>query len=311
MPTSSSKESRFLRILLETFKEDAVRHFLQNRHNETTAYTKNESEDNMMIPSIHPPDSSSLQSISTIMIQRPPASGGVIDPFPSKLHSLLESREYEHIISWQPHGRCFVVNDQNSFVEQVMPLYFKQTKFASFQRQLNLYDFKRIYRAGPDKGGYYHELFLRGQPELTFKMIRTKIKGHRKTINNPSMEPNFYQQTPVVPPNPPRLDCSSDHQEGPCTLLPNYVDDHMKTQSMHNLLSPSTVTSPSIEGFISWCERNHQEEEENAPSGTSMISEVTAMVDEGEDSEIGVFAGNHFYLLDDTYNHSFSDARSP
>ena len=52
MPTS--KENRFLRILLETFKEDAERHFLQNGHqNEATADSNDSKED---MSSVHTPD---------------------------------------------------------------------------------------------------------------------------------------------------------------------------------------------------------------------------------------------------------------
>ena len=46
---------------------------------------------------------------------------------------------------------------------------------------------------GRDKGGYYHELFLRGKPQLAHKIPRTKLKneGARKSTS-PETEPNFY-----------------------------------------------------------------------------------------------------------------------
>lgn len=46
---------------------------------------------------------------------------------------------------------------------------------------------------GRDKGGYYHELFLRGKPKLAHKIPRTKLKneGARKSTS-PETEPNFY-----------------------------------------------------------------------------------------------------------------------
>ena len=53
-----------------------------------------------------------------------------------------------------------------------MPSYFRQSKLTSFQRQLNLYGFSRI-TTGQDRGGYYHELFLRHRLFLCQSMVRT------------------------------------------------------------------------------------------------------------------------------------------
>lgn len=128
--------------------------------------------------------------------------GGVTTPFPVKLHMLLEHNEYEHIISWQPHGRCFLLHDPKKFLEIVMPRSFKQTKLTSFQRQLNLYGFSRL-TSGPDKGGYYHELFLRGKRQLCSRMIRMRIKGTRtKAASDPESEPDFYAMPPIVDKSP-------------------------------------------------------------------------------------------------------------
>lgn len=98
-----------------------------------------------------------------------------------------------------PHGRAFLVKKPKLFTSHVLPNYFKQSKFFSFTRQLNLWGFKRITR-GVDAGAYYHELFLRGRPYLAMRMKRQKIKGTgMKLIPNPDAEPNFYEDWPHVP----------------------------------------------------------------------------------------------------------------
>eukprot|EP00980_Cylindrotheca_fusiformis_P030326 scaffold24656_cov181-Cylindrotheca_fusiformis.AAC.3 len=140
--------------------------------------------------------------------------------FPIKLHEILDQVEADglsHIISWQPHGRCFVIHDPKQFADHVMPSYFRQTKLTSFQRQLNLYGFNRITR-GRDSKGYYHELFLRGKVFLCKHMTRTKVKGTKfKAASNPANEPNFYMMPPVqyahqVTPQQSDCDTSDDGQ---------------------------------------------------------------------------------------------------
>ncbi len=127
--------------------------------------------------------------------------GGASNPFPSKLYDMLNEIEKEnktHIVSWQPHGRCFVVHDQKLFIQEVMPKYFQQKKYASFQRQLNLYGFSRLTK-GCDKGGYYHELFLRGKRFLIPSIPRKKVKGTgARMASNPEAEPQFYSMAPAI-----------------------------------------------------------------------------------------------------------------
>jgi hypothetical protein len=70
--------------------------------------------------------------------------------------------------------------------------FFSQSKYASFQRQLNLYGFSR-FSHGKDKGAYFHYLFIRGKCPLVRGMVRRKIKGTKvRRIMAPSEEPDFY-----------------------------------------------------------------------------------------------------------------------
>lgn len=128
------------------------------------------------------------------------SKGGVPIPFPKKLYRLLEEvgeKELSDVVSWQPHGRAFLVHKPKEFVNHVLPTYFKQTKMGSFQRQLNLYGFLRI-TSGGDRGGYYHELFLRDREFLVDRMKRRTVKGTKvRGLSNPRAEPDFYRMNPV------------------------------------------------------------------------------------------------------------------
>jgi hypothetical protein len=48
-------------------------------------------------------------------------TGGVTQPFPEKLHELLERENVPTIISWLPHGRAFLVRKPKEFTQGIMP----------------------------------------------------------------------------------------------------------------------------------------------------------------------------------------------
>lgn len=133
--------------------------------------------------------------------------------FPVVLHRLLADATeegFEHIISWQPHGRAFIVHDHERFVDQVMARYTRMSLYSSFQRQLSLYGFLRLTK-GPDSGAYYNELFLRGLPHLCTHMQRTRVKGYGvRQSSSPETEPDFYTMDAVSPPR---------YQAGPLPAL--------------------------------------------------------------------------------------------
>jgi HSF-type DNA-binding len=103
------------------------------------------------------------------------------ESFPVKLHRLLMDLHGNEggtdVASFLPGGVAFAIHDVDRFETEVMPKYFpRMNKFASFQRQLNLYDFQRI-SDGLARRTYYHPIFSRDFPLLCREMKRTKIKG--------------------------------------------------------------------------------------------------------------------------------------
>lgn len=145
-------------------------------------------------------------SESTVLLERnrielapPPYSDHSTSiTFPEKLMDILSrGDETADILSWQSHGRSFKVRDNERILR-----FFRQTKYSSFTRQLNLWGYRRITH-GEDAGSYYHEYFLRGRSHLLRRMRRTKSKGTgRKLRTNPSQEPDFYALERVRPLSP-------------------------------------------------------------------------------------------------------------
>jgi hypothetical protein len=103
--------------------------------------------------------------------------------FPTKLHRVLQDSKregFEHIVSWIHGGTAFKVHDVNHFMERIMPIYFDQSKFESFRRQLNLYGFTRVTR-GPSRGMYYHQDFVQNDVSLCENITRPKnVRKRRK-----------------------------------------------------------------------------------------------------------------------------------
>ena len=151
--------------------------------------------------------------------------GGVKIPFPEKLFQMLQHIDLQEpdlasIVSWQPHGRCFLVRDVRRFEEHVLPRFFKTTEYPSFRLQLNLWGFKCIQKK-PDYGAYYHELFLRSKAFLHHRISRNfertkalKASTARALSDAGNDEPDFYSMM--------SLPCSSTGIE-----LDDELDDNM------------------------------------------------------------------------------------
>ena len=110
---------------------------------------------------------------------------------------MLEDAErfnFQHIVSWQIEGRSFKVHNPSEFAKEIMSSYFHQTRYKSFQRQLNLYGFMRIHH-GPTKDSYAHRFFVRGDPSLSRFMSRNKsLPAERVTIDTLRSDPKIKGQ---------------------------------------------------------------------------------------------------------------------
>jgi len=167
--------------------------------------------------------------------------------FPMKLHAIMSNPNYHHIIRWMPHGRSWKILNSNLLASVVCTENFNHSSHDSFNRSVNGWGFKRLMSPGPDHKSYYHELFLRGRPELTLAMERLQRPGKR--IPDPAGEPNFYDiaKSFPLPPDPslpsdPNVDTASIHDQ------PNFGHENQesfrggKASSQHDVIS--TVDSP-------------------------------------------------------------------
>jgi hypothetical protein len=145
-------------------------------------------------------------------IQKPLSTkGGVKLQFPVKLYHILEyidlhEPELANIISWQPHGRCFQVHNIQKMEELILPRFFNTRRFPSFRRQMSFWAFTRLGLEGPDQGGYYHELFLRGKPYLCRNINRRSKATKQSAAEKCHREPDFYTM-PMLPSSSVSVPC--------------------------------------------------------------------------------------------------------
>eukprot|EP00549_Striatella_unipunctata_P000710 CAMPEP_0118677482 /NCGR_PEP_ID=MMETSP0800-20121206/2652_1 /TAXON_ID=210618 ORGANISM="Striatella unipunctata, Strain CCMP2910" /NCGR_SAMPLE_ID=MMETSP0800 /ASSEMBLY_ACC=CAM_ASM_000638 /LENGTH=531 /DNA_ID=CAMNT_0006573161 /DNA_START=55 /DNA_END=1650 /DNA_ORIENTATION=+ len=139
--------------------------------------------------------------------------------FPEKLMCLLLDDPAPDVITWLPHGNSFIILRPDIFITDILPRYFKPSKFASFARKLHRWGFVRIMR-GMDTGAYYHNLFKRDQPELcsTFGCqepeagkegsdnVKTKNTDEKKKIESKEIANQTSEQTPAHRPVSPQVD---------------------------------------------------------------------------------------------------------
>jgi hypothetical protein len=90
------------------------------------------------------------------------------------------------LAGWTEDGTMFVIKDQKTFEQQIIPQFFDHNKFSSFARQLNFYGFRKmqsraIYNDDVNKETakyvtFFNEKFQRDRKDL-LKGIQRSTKG--------------------------------------------------------------------------------------------------------------------------------------
>jgi len=130
---------------------------------------------------------------------------------PFQLMELLNNEELSDIISWLPSGLGFLIKDKRRFASEVMPVYFKQSKYTSFTRRLNRWQFV-IREHGHKKASYFHPQFNRGDRESCMKMspIPQKQSYKKRSASKQSTHEGAAQQNYASPITIPSVPLSSE-----------------------------------------------------------------------------------------------------
>ncbi|KAL4438945.1 hypothetical protein ABPG74_016665 [Tetrahymena malaccensis] len=94
-----------------------------------------------------------------------------VPAFLLKTYEMIENKDYQDIVCWNNDGQSFVIKNINEFSEKVLSNYFKHNNFASFVRQLNMYDFHKI-RNENNETEFRHRLFQKGNKNMLIDIKR-------------------------------------------------------------------------------------------------------------------------------------------
>ena len=117
-----------------------------------------------------------------------------VKSFIASLYTLVSDPSIDHIVRWSLGNNTFVILDREKFSNVILPQYFKHANFASFIKQLNIYQFQmmnpHIKHVDPV---FYHPSFQKGQKNLLYQIKRRYLKSEIKKSGDIILE----SKTPV------------------------------------------------------------------------------------------------------------------
>ena len=107
------------------------------------------------------------------------------ETFLLKLYEILKTKSYYQYINWSEDGKSIVIKDITGLTKKVLPKFYKHHNFASFVRQLNMYNFHKIRStSSSNEQIFQHEKFIKEITIDDVKNIKRKIHENLDCINN-------------------------------------------------------------------------------------------------------------------------------
>ncbi|KAI8055296.1 HSF-type DNA-binding-domain-containing protein [Syncephalis plumigaleata] len=125
--------------------------------------------------------------------------------FVEGLYKILDDGNYKSLISWSYDGKTFFIWDKELFTNHVLKEFTAQNHFASFERQLNMYNFGRISDGRSTRKSeeyepveFGHDYFQRGRKDL-LKLIkrRPRLASDRASCKKSTTIGRVSQVRPV------------------------------------------------------------------------------------------------------------------
>jgi len=114
--------------------------------------------------------------------------------FLSKLYCILENPEHKDIISWGDTNQYFLLKNINDFTFKIIPKYFKHMNYASFVRQLNIYNFNKTKSPNSNITIFQHKDLKNGGREKLLEIKKKAIKSNNPNLNEENMNNLFSNE---------------------------------------------------------------------------------------------------------------------
>jgi heat shock transcription factor 2 len=176
------------------------------------------------------------------------------------------------VCSWSEDGETFVVKHPKKFEQEVIPQFFKHSKFSSFVRQLNFYAFRKIKTndsiridaaleaATANYWRFFHPKFQRGKPEWLQEIKRSSSTprgsgGIKKA--NVAGTGTIKAATPDAAPSGPVLGKENSELKSEVTTLKERIDAMNKNIDMLTSMVKNVSMVQKSEGEASTTKINH------------------------------------------------------
>ena len=99
------------------------------------------------------------------------------ETFLLKLFQILQTKKYNPFIHWSEDGKSIIISNITELTKKVLPKFFKHRNYASFVRQLNMYNFHKVRNnQNQNEQVFNHENFTKNQDAANILKIKRKIK---------------------------------------------------------------------------------------------------------------------------------------
>ena len=187
-----------------------------------------------------------------------------------KLFNILNESQYKSYIRWGPDGQSVVISDSNGLTKKVLPKFYNHNNYASFVRQLNMYNFHKVrsnQKNGEEK--YIHNEFKKSKTLKEIQSIHRKMrKDKKKYTPNKTKNKSDKKLDENINNN------SNDLEDNFALGDVDQLDEDTKFSNFENLLKNGELSSFSNEKIIAFLFEKLKESMENQKQVEAEINEL-------------------------------------